>query len=394
MILVLNSRFLPAISTLALTLCLSGCFGKKKTASAAASGPLPLKSPLTPLLSTFVYDEDLTLEPNDPAYDGVVPVGIAGSQYDVFQSLNAPSAWQRQTACDEVIVGVVDSGVDTEHPDLIGNLHDIGSGTPVYGRNFINGTSDVSDQNGHGTHVTGLIAAVGDNSTGVTGVCWSARVLVAKVTSSDGSAFLSDVVDGLEWLLDQDARVLNVSMGSYVPGTTLAEHEQFEDAFAGVISKATSQDAILVAAAGNSGTNANVNRTYPANLSSSRVLAVASNLEGLGSHESLISSSNYGGRTVHISAPGYDLMSTGHVDGDSVYVSKTGTSMAAPMVAGTLALMWDHIGIGGITGRALIDLFLNYSEPHTTGTLGQPGKYLLTGAKLDMGNALEAAANH
>jgi thermitase len=390
---------MAVVSVLLSGLALSACLGKKE--SAASSGPLPLKTPSTPLLSTFLFDEDDVLEANDP-------LGYMSSQYEVFEALRASSAWFKQTDCRAIRIGIVDSGVDTAHPDLDGNLEGVG-------RNFITGTSDVSDGQGHGTHVAGLIAAEGNNGVGTTGVCWQAKLIVAKVTDDAGSAFLSDVVDGLEWVLDNDARVVNISMGTYVPGTTLSEHNQFEDAFAGVTAKAEQKDALIVAAAGNAGANSDKHRTYPANLVSSRVIAVANNLEGQFTQpagdplEALYLGSNYGGYTVHVSAPGFALLSTvrncvGSRDPKtktclsgsftSTYDSKSGTSMAAPLVAGTLALMWNHIGVGGISGSALGQLFLNYLEPHTTGSLGEPGKFLLTGAKLDMGNALEAAAQY
>jgi subtilisin family serine protease len=387
------------MSVLISSLTLSACLSKKS--SGAASGSLPFKTPSTPLISTFLFSASEVAEPNDPE-------GFAGSQYEVFEALRASSAWHKQTDCGAIRIGVVDSGVDTVHPDLIDNLEGVG-------RNFINGTTDVMDGQGHGTHVAGLIAAEGNNGLGTTGVCWRAKLIVAKVTDDAGSAFLSDVVDGLEWVLDNNARVVNISMGTYVRGTTLSEHNQFEDAFAGVTAKAEQKDALIVAAAGNAGANSDIHRTYPANLVSSRVIAVANNLEGQVSQssgdaiEALYVGSNYGGRTVHVSAPGFALLSTVRncvgsrhpetktcLSGNftSMYDRKSGTSMAAPLVTGTLALMWNRIGVDGISGAALSQLFLNYLEPHTTGSLGEPGKFLLTGAKLDMGNALEAAAQY
>ncbi|MEO5668867.1 MAG: S8 family serine peptidase [Bdellovibrionota bacterium] len=395
--LVRNSRFSLLILTVTGSLSLNGCLSAKR-ADAAASGSLPLKAVRTPLASTFSLNGAQTLEPNDPAYSGmgsISPSSASGYQFDVFAALNGPSAWYHQTDCTELRIGVVDSGVDTSHPDLVGNLDNLGTvGAPVYGRNFLNSTSNIMDDNGHGTHVVGLMAAVGNNAQGSTGVCWTAHVIVAKVTDSSGSAFLSDVVDGLEWVIDQDARVVNISMGTYVAGTSSSENQQFEDSFAGVIAKAEAKDTIIVAAAGNSGADADTNRTYPANLRSERIVAVASNAEGFGAYESLLASSNYGGHMVHLSAPGYDLLSTGRVSGASTYVFKTGTSMASPMVAGTLALMWNKVGVSNIDGGRLVNLLLDYSEPQSTGTLGQPGKYLMTGAKLDMGRALDAATNY
>lgn len=397
-----NSRALAAFSVLLSALTLNACFGRKS--SDGASGPLPFKTPITPLVSSFAFNGAEVREANDP-------LGFMTSEH--FDALRASSAWFKQTDCRAIRIGIVDSGVDTAHPDLDGNLEGLG-------RNFVDGSLDVIDNNSHGTHVAGLIAAEGNNGTGTTGVCWQAKLIVAKVTDDAGSAFLSDVIDGLEWVLDNDARVVNISMGTYVPGTTLSEHNQFEDTFAGVTAKADQKDALIVAAAGNAGANSDQHRTYPANLVSARVISVANNLEGQFEQiqgqtqpgdplEALYIRSNYGGLSVHLSAPGYNLVSTvrncvGLRDENtkrclsgsfsSTYGAKDGTSMSAPLVTGTLALMWNHIGVGAISGSALGQLFLNYLEPHTTGSLGVPGKFLLTGAKLDMGNALEAASQY
>jgi subtilisin family serine protease len=360
------------------------------------------------LASTFSYNVANTTAPDDPAYNSVGSSTLDNAQRNVHQALQSTSAWHFNTDCRDLIIGIVDSGVDTTHPDLAGNLLNLSTSGPAsYGRNFVGGGGDVSDGNGHGTHVAGIIGAVGNNNRGVTGVCWTAKIIVAKVTDNNGSAYLSDVVDGLAWTLDQGARVVNISMGTYVASTTYSENAQFEDAFASATSKAVSKDALVIAAAGNNGADSDTNRVYPANLTSSQILAVGANVEGYSTYESLAYISNYGGHTVHLSAPGYNIMSTvrqgkGYrVSGSgncgdvgttcADYDFKTGTSMATPFVTGSLALMWDHIGVGNIGSAALSDLFLNYLQPHTTGSLGQPGKFLLTGAKLDLGQALQAA---
>ena len=390
-----------------LALVCVGCFGSSDGRSAAElQGFLPEKSTITPNGVDYDLSGVTSTIPDDSSYNS--------HQSSVMYAVRAHKAWERQTDCSSTRIGIVDSGIDATHPDFFhpdtsSNLRDVsGSGTPKYGKDFVSSSSTAHpiDENSHGTHVAGIIGAAGDNAQGISGICWKADMLIAKVTDEKGSAFLSDVVDGMDYVLTTGARVVNASLGSYVPSTTESEHASFEDVFSSVTSKAESQGAIIVAAAGNSGADTDVNRTYPASLESSSILSVAANLEGVGS-QLLFSSSNYGGGTVHLSAPGYGIYSTiptvdyyydeqaSNPASPKNYGSKTGTSMAAPMVSGTLALMWSNIKdrSQSITGSNLVSLLLNNVETHP-GALGVPGNGLITGGFLDVGAAVEAAKEY
>ncbi len=367
------------LDALLLAVC-SGCFsrGDTTTSDGAAGVILPVKNAITPNGSIYNLNSISSNTPSDTFYS---------LQTALFNALRAPKAWNRSTDCSDIKIGVVDSGVYSAHEDLSANLL---SG----GKNFTvtPSTTDISDQNGHGTHVSGIIAAVGNNNKGVSGVCWNAQVMMAKVTDAQGSAYLSDVVDGMDYLLDQGASVINASLGSYVAATTESENASFEDVFSGVTAKAESNGALIVAASGNNGSNTDINRTYPASLISSSIISVAANNEGHAS-DGLFASSNYGGGTVHLSAPGVTIYSTLPATGSApngAYGDKSGTSMAAPMVTGTLALMWHCIGKTQINSAQLKSLLLNNVESHS-GAAGTPGSYLLTGGHLDVGAAIEAS---
>lgn len=382
---------------------LNACFGKhkKERGDAAHSSSLPLKKPIFPSGGIFDLSGSSILVPNDTCYDssGASSGSYACQQASelrdqkaMYEALRAPYAWSRQTDCRALRIAIVDTGADFDHPDLSANLNS----SDLLHFNFVTnqaGRSGARDDHGHGSHVAGLIAAVGNNGTGTTGVCWSADIVTAKALGANGSATTSDVIEAMEWALTRDGvRILNASFGISLVGTSASENDYFEDLFSSVTGLAESRGVIIVAAAGNDGVDVDKNRVYPAALSSANIVAVASNLEGQSSPsgvpmEAIYAASNYGGHTVHLSAPGFKILSTLH---NSAYGSKTGTSMAAPLVAGSLALAWNYIGVSQIDARSLIDLLLNNVEKHSA-KYATPGDYLLTGGKLDLGSLLQAA---
>lgn len=348
----------------------------RDSAGLSAEEILPNKKPISPNGETFDLSEDSTLSPNDPS-----------NQSGLLNAIRAPQAWFINSSCSGFRIAIVDTGVDRNHEDLSDNL----SSTA---KNFITGESGLSavqDDHGHGTHVAGIISAKGDNSTGISGICWEADLVIAKALDEDGSATTSDIIEAMEWAVTREnVKVVNASFGITMEATTVAENEYFEDLFSGVTALAESRKVLIVAAAGNEGVDVNVNRVYPAALSSKQIIAVAANLEGYQSKEGIFANSNYGGNTIHLSAPGYQIMST--VLDDS-YGRKTGTSMAAPMVTGALALAWSHIGKNNISSQQIMKLLLNNVEKHSRTKSKTPGVYLLTGGKLDLGSLLKAADN-
>lgn len=241
--------------------------------------------------------------------------------YDINANwVNAP------TTSSGVTVAVIDTGVDYNHPDLIGKV--------IKGPDYVNGDKDPMDDMGHGTHVAGIIAAKANNSYGITGVSWNAKIYAIKVLDSSGYGNDYDVALGiLAAANNSSVKVISMSLGG---GYSAVEQTVVEYA---VVKKGK----LLVAAAGNYGSD-DPSYAYPAAFSSiypGRVLAVAAHMP----NDCRASFSNYGS-WVSISAPGYDVLSTVPTSVPTIwsgtgFYDLSGTSMATPQVAGAAALAWE-----------------------------------------------------
>lgn len=221
--------------------------------------------------------------------------------------IDAPQAWDATTGAAAVVVAVIDTGVDARHPDLRGAL--------VAGWDFVNGDSDASDDEGHGTATAGVIAARTNNRRGQAGICWKCSIMPVKVLGADGSGSMSTVAAGIVWAVDHGARVVNLSLGGVGTTQTLTD----------AVAYAAGKGAVVVAAAGNSGVAAPL---YPA--AYPEVLGIAATTRS----DSLYSWSNYGPEAVELAAPGCNTAPS--LDGG--YVNFCGTSSAAPVVAGLVGL--------------------------------------------------------
>ena len=211
-------------------------------------------------------------------------------------------------------VSIIDTGIDYNHPDLADNYK-------VFGYDFVNGDTDPMDDNGHGTHCAGIIAAV-DNDIGVIGVAPEAGLYAVKVLDSSGSGYVSDVIAGIEWSVNNSMNIISMSLGSGSDSTAL--HDACDAAYnAGLL---------LVAAAGNDGNpgGSGDNVDYPARYEN--VIAVAAT--DINDNRASFSST---GSDVELAAPGVNIYSTCLDDG---YATMNGTSMACPHVTGTAALVW------------------------------------------------------
>jgi subtilisin-like proprotein convertase family protein len=195
----------------------------------------------------------------------------------------------------------------------------------VYGWNFVNNNANPMDDNGHGTHVAGIIGAVGNNGVGVSGVAWNVQLMAVKILNYAGSGFTSDAIRGLNFAVSRGAKIANNSWGG----------APYDPALASAINEARAQGVIVVAAAGNQGRNIDTTPFYPASYQFDNVVRVAAT----DNRDALASFSNFGVGTVQLAAPGVNIISTSRTGG---YVSMSGTSMAAPMVSGALALVWDQ----------------------------------------------------
>jgi len=197
-----------------------------------------------------------------------------------LRHINADEAWNTTTGNSDVVIAVVDTGVDLTHPDLAGKI--------VAGYDFVNDDDVPSDDEGHGTHVASIAAAVTNNSEGLAGVSWGARIMPVKVLDADGNGFVSDVADGIRWAADQGADIINLSLGTSEASFTLQD----------AVNYAYNAGALLVAAAGNQYQEGNPT-TYPA--AYDHVLAVAATDD----HDNHASYSN-SGSYVDVAAPGGD----------------------------------------------------------------------------------------
>lgn len=239
--------------------------------------------------------------------------------------ISATDAWEVTTGSDDVIIAILDSGVDYNHVDLNANMWQDANGN--YGYDFVDNDSNPMDTDGHGTHVAGTVAAVGNNGTGVTGVMWNAKIMAVRVCGSFGCP-QSAITQGLSYAISNGAKISNNSYGSSPtssgppPGYTSA------------LQNALNNDHLFVVASGNDNNDNDVLNVYPANMMEyfDNVISVGNSTR----FDTRSSGSNYGSETVHFFAPGTDIRST--TPGNS-YSTFTGTSMAAPHVAGAAGLL-------------------------------------------------------
>ncbi|HET9366064.1 MAG TPA: S8 family serine peptidase, partial [Candidatus Angelobacter sp.] len=284
--------------------------------------------------------------PNDPFLSSS---GTWGQPYQDLWGLfavNAPTAWDTAQG-DGVVVAVIDTGVDYNHPDLADNiwtnpneiagnfLDDDGNGfvDDFHGWNFVNNTNDPLDDNGHGTHVAGTIAAEGNNGIGVIGVAWHAKVMPLKGFDFTGTGFDFTLAPAIMYAANNGADVINASWDSFNNNMQVFGNSQtIEEA----IQYAASLGVVFVASAGNSSQDAN--NFFPAN--SPEAITVASS----GPFGNFSFFSNFGSK-IDVTAPGEDILSTQAantfqgipvIDG---YARMTGTSMAAAHVSGVVALI-------------------------------------------------------
>lgn len=229
----------------------------------------------------------------------ILPWGIS--------TINADRAWKLSVGSG-VKVAIIDTGIDLFHPDLIANIKG--------GFNAINHKASINDDNGHGTHVAGTIAAA-DNDIGVVGVAPEANLYAVKVLDKTGSGRISDVIEGIQWSVDSHMQVANMSFGT----------TSYSKALDKAIKKAYNSGLIMVAAAGNGGPGlGTVN--YPAKFS--EVIAVAATDEN-----NAITPFSSRGKEIDIAAPGINIYSTFN---NGSYATLSGTSMAAPHVTSAVAL--------------------------------------------------------
>jgi subtilisin family serine protease len=242
--------------------------------------------------------------------------------------IDAPQAWSISTGNRAITVAVLDTGVDMHDPDLTSRLWvnptagSDGYVGDVHGWNFVSNNRNIQDNNGHGSHVTGILAAAGNDGVGIAGVDWNARIMVLKVLGADGGGSTSAAVSAIYFAVNHGARVINASWGG----------SQYSQAMLDAISYANSKGTVFVTAAGNNGLNNDTNvANYPANYRLPNELVVAA----IDSAGNLATFSDFGAHTVDLAAPGVNIYST--VPGG--FATYSGTSMATPFVSGVVSLV-------------------------------------------------------
>ncbi len=242
--------------------------------------------------------------PNDPNYS--LQWGLT--------SVNAESAWLLTKGSAEVVIAIVDTGVDLNHPELVGKT--------VPGYDFVNRDAVPNDDNGHGTHCAGIAAASTDNGVGIAGVSWSSQIMPVKVLDSKGNGSYSNIANGILFASKNGAKVISVSAGGLSASSTLQS----------AVNAAWASGSVVICAAGNNG---NTTPFYPAFYSNAIAVGAIDNFDQKTWYTNF-------GSWVDVAAPGDNVFST-LPNGSFGY--KYGTSMAAPFVAGQAALIFSKYGL-------------------------------------------------
>jgi subtilisin family serine protease len=299
-----------------------------------------------------------------------------------MQNIKATQVWPTIRETPNIIVAVIDTGVDYTHPDLRANMWSKGG---RFGYDFFDNDDNPIDEEGHGTHCAGTIAGVGNNGIGVAGVTWKAQIMAMRFLGSDGSGSTSDAVKCIDWAVANGAHILSNSWAGPDTSRELSE----------AVTRAEQKGVLFVAAAGNSAGNGNNNDSnpyYPASLPNANIISVAAidvnNARGSFSH--------YGQRTVDIGAPGVGIVSTVR---NGQYAKLDGTSMAAPHVAGAAALVWSKSFASPRQDRTQMttvrDLIYTNARPVPAlkGFWGYTAPAKVPGGVLDLSFLIESSGN-
>jgi subtilisin family serine protease len=300
------------------------------------------------------YQVDISTTPNDTRFSEMWPMNNTGqSGGTVGADIEATKAWDIATGSkNEIIVAVIDTGVDYTHPELAANMwvntaekngkagvDDDGNGyvDDIYGYDFCNKDGDPKDDHFHGTHCSGTIGAIGNNNSGVVGVCWKVKIMALKFLSGSGSGYISDAIKCVQYSVLMGA---NLSSNSWGGGG-------YDSAMRDAINAAGAAGMLFVAAAGNSAGNNDTTPSYPATYDCASIISVLSTDR----YDAKSSFSCYGATTVDIGAPGSSILSTFPTYVTSAmssggfsanYGTISGTSMATPHVSGACALLWSQ----------------------------------------------------
>jgi len=337
------------------------------------------------------YKYSLCRTPNDPQYIdqwALNNTGQTGGREDA--DIDAPEAWDIQTGDRSIIVAILDTGIDTTHPELVINLwmnnaemfgdpdvDDDGNGyaDDFYGYDFVNDAPDPVDDVYHGTHVAGVIGAFTNNMMGIAGVCWNVTLMPLKVADADG-VNLDAAVAAIEYAVKSGAKIINASWAS----------EEYSESLKNAIEAAGERGVLFVAAAGNGSGNIDNARVYPACYDAYNIISVLAT----DSEDRISWSSNYGRSSVDLGEPGEEVLSTLPMEATGAmteaglpteYGTISGTSVAGPHVAGAAALLWSE-------SPALSYYHVKHALMQTTDKV--LGGLCLSQGRLNMARALQA----
>jgi len=275
--------------------------------------------------------------PNDPSFGLLWGMDNQGQQGGLPDAdIDAPEAWLLQTDAEDVVIAVIDTGVEYTHADLAANmwvnedeipnngLDDDGNGyvDDVHGWDWVNGDRDPIDDHNHGTHCAGTIAAVGNNAIGVVGVTWNAQIMALKFLDYRGSGYLSDALYAFDYAAANGARITSNSWGG----------GGYSQAMVDSMAAAADAGVLHIAAAGNDSRDTDLSPAYPASYELPELISVAATTR----FDTRAYFSNYGATSVDLGAPGDEILSS--VIGNA-YAHFSGTSMATPHVSGAAAML-------------------------------------------------------
>ena len=336
----------------------------------------------------IVHALESNIVPSDPLFTDLWALQNTESTQIPSPDIGAINAWKKSTGSKNVVVAVIDTGVDYNHEDIKDNywsnpgeigldsqgrnksnngVDDDGNGfvDDWRGWDFANNDNNPMDDNMHGTHCAGTIGASGNNKLGVVGVNWHVSIVGLKFLKADGSGETSGAIKAIEYATNMSIPILSNSWGG----------APYSEALKEAIFKASQKDILFVAAAGNNSNDIDLRPSYPASYNLPNVLSVAAT----DSNDAVAQFSNYGKKTVHIAAPGVDILSTVP---NNKYEKLSGTSMATPHVAGAAALIksvFTTAGAKTLKAKILSSVDIIESLNNKTTTHG----------RLNVGNALE-----
>lgn len=330
----------------------------------------------------YIYTIQQTI-PDDPDFSQLYALNNTGQNGGTANAdIDAPEAWDLQTGSHDVIIAVIDSGVDYTHDELKNNMwvntaeipdngiDDDGNGyiDDYRGWDFANNDNDPMDDHYHGTHVAGTIAAAGNNGIGVTGINWHARIMPLKFITATGSGSVESAIAAIEYAVAMGAKISSNSWGG----------PQYSQALKDAIANAERMGHLFIAAAANDSVDNDTAPRYPASYDLPNIISVAAT----DNNDALASFSNYGLTTVDLGAPGVNIYSTSPGNG---YRTLSGTSMATPHVSGVAGLLLAQNP--GLSYQEIKDLILSNTDP----VASLKGK-TVTGGRLNAYKALKALA--